>query len=162
MIIAGWLLAILGLAQVVYAATLDVTQLEAGNPLLGLAPSIVVNANLLAQRTMIHTGGCITFLAGAVFIAAAYLKPPPTETRDRAWTSFGAVAAGVFLIASLIGSGLFVYTLQHRNAGQAVADAQRLKQARAQTTARMLKQAEGLAASGGVVSGGAGEGGPAD
>ena len=64
MIIAGWILAILGLAQVVFAGTIEVSQLTEGNRLIGLAPSVVANVDLVGQRAMIHTGGCATFLAG--------------------------------------------------------------------------------------------------
>jgi hypothetical protein len=145
MIIAGWLLAILGLAQVVYAGTLDVTQLEPGNPLLGVAPSIVANANLLAQRSMIHQAGCAAFLAGAVFLAVAYLKPPPETARDKAWTNFGAIAAGALGLAAAVGFGWFILNLDHRNAAEKVEDAARVKQARAEASARLFRQADRLA-----------------
>ena len=162
MIIAGWLLAILGLAQVVYAASLDVTQLEAGNALLGLSASIVPNADLIAQRAMVHQGGCITFLAGAVFIAAAYLKPPPSEPRDRTWTSFGAIAAGVFLVVSAAGFGLFIHNLQHKTAARALSNAARLKDANAQAAARMLNGAQEPGASGAPAEAAVGAGGGAE
>ena len=145
MIIAGWLLAILGLAQVVYAGTLDVTQLEPGNPLLGVAPSIVANANLLAQRSMIHQAGCAAFLAGAVFLAVAYLKPPPETARDKAWTNFGAIAAGALGLAAAVGFGWFILNLDHRSAAEKVEDAARVKQARAEASARLFRQADRLA-----------------
>ena len=92
MIIAGWILAILGLAQVVFAGTIEVSQLTEGNRLIGLAPSVVANVDLVGQRAMIHTGGCATFLAGVVFIGAAYLKPAPPGQQSKAWTGIAAIA----------------------------------------------------------------------
>jgi hypothetical protein len=138
MIIAGWLLAILGLAQVVYAGTLDVTQVVEGNRLLGIAPSLVANAELVAQRTMIHQSGLAAFLAGAVFLAAAYLKPPPDGVQSKSWVNTGAIAAGSLALAAAIGFAWFVHDLQGHAAAHKLADEARLKQARAEATARML------------------------
>jgi hypothetical protein len=138
MIIAGWLLALLGLAQVVYAATLNVTQLVPGNRLLGEAASIVANADLLAQRTMIHQSGLACFLAGAVVLAAAYLKPAPEGVRSKAWTSMAALSAIGLAIAAAIGFGLFVYDLKGDGAGKHLSDPASLKQAAAETAARMM------------------------
>ncbi len=140
MILAGWLLAILGLAQVVYSGTLDVTQVIEGNRLLGLAPTIVANPNLLAQRNMIHEAGCATFLAGAVFLAAAYLKPPPEGARARAWTNMGAIAALSLAVGAAAGFGLFLYEMGTHNAAQQMIDAERVKEARAQASARLLDE----------------------
>ena len=41
MIIAGWILAILGLAQIVYSGSIDVSQIVEGNRLLGLAQALI-------------------------------------------------------------------------------------------------------------------------
>ena len=145
MIIAGWVLAILGLAQVVYAGTLNVTQLEPGNPLLGVAPSIVANANLLAQRSMIHQAGCAAFLAGAVFLAVAYLKPPPDTAKDKAWTNFGAIAAGALGLVAAVAFGWFIFTLDRSNAAEKVEDAARVREAKAEASARLFREADRLA-----------------
>ena len=142
MIIAGWVLAILGLAQVVYSGTIDVTQVIEGNRLLGLAPSVIANANLLAQRSMIHEAGCATFLAGAVFLAAAYLKPPPEGARSQAWTNMGALAALSLAVGAAIGFGLFLFALNTHNASQKLIDVERLKEARAEASARLLGEAD--------------------
>ena len=109
MIIAGWILAILGLAQVVFAGTIEVSQLTEGNRLIGLAPSVVANVDLVGQRAMIHTGGCATFLAGVVFIGAAYLKPAPPGQQSKAWTGIAAIAALVLTVAAVGGFGAFLY-----------------------------------------------------
>ena len=138
MIIAGWLLAILGLAQVVYAGTLDVTQVVEGNRLLGIAPSVIANVDLLAQRTMIHQSGLATFLAGAVFLAAAYLKPPPEGARAKSWSSIGALAAGSLALAAMIGFGVFVYDLRSAEGSRKVVDEARIKQASAEASARLM------------------------
>ena len=100
MIIAGWILAILGLAQVVFSGTIEVSQLTEGNRLIGLAPSVIANADLVAQRAMIHQGGCATFLAGVIFIGAAYLKPAPAGQQSKAWTGIAAIAARPIAAAS--------------------------------------------------------------
>ncbi len=141
MILAGWLLAILGLAQVVYAGTIDVTQLIEGNRLLGLAPTVVANPNLMEQRHMVHEAGCATFLAGAVFLAAAYLKPPPEGERAKAWTSMGALAALSLAVGAAVGFGLFLYEMSTHNAAQQMIDAGRVQRARAQASARLLDEA---------------------
>jgi hypothetical protein len=141
MIIAGWLLALLGLAQVVYAVTLDVVQLVPGNRLLGVAPSLVANADLLAQRTMVHQSGLACFLAGAVFLAAAYLKPAPEGVRSRAWTSMAAIAAAALSIAALVGFGVFLYDLKGAGVGKRLTDEAQLKQSAAEAAARMLTPA---------------------
>lgn len=138
MIIAGWLLAILGIAQIVYAGTLDVTQVVEGNRLLGIAPSIVANADLVAQRTMIHQSGLAAFLAGAVFLAAAYLKPPPESPKVRAYANTGAFAGAVLALAALIGFGFFVYDLRAGESGRKLADEARIRQAAAEASARLL------------------------
>lgn len=142
MIIAGWILAILGLAQVVYSGTIDVSQLVEGNRLLGIAPSVVANADLVAQRGMIHTAGCATFLAGAIFLAAAYLKPPPTGYQSRAWTSMGALAAGSLALVGAIGFSAFVYFLHQKNDDQRLVDEIRLKTAREESTEQLWAEAE--------------------
>ena len=148
MIIAGWLLALLGLAQVIYAGTMEVTQTLAGNRLLGEAPSVIANADLLAQRGMIHQSGLACFLAGAVFLAAAYLKPAPEGVRPRAWTSLAALAAAALAIAAAIGFGLLFYDMRIKGQARLLADEARLKQARAEAAARLLAPAAiGLASS---------------
>src|SRR5689334_18055348 len=112
MIIAGWILALLGLAQVIYSGTLDVTMLTEGNRLLGVPPSVVANADLVAQRAMIHNAGLATFIAGAVFLAAAYLKPPPPGVaQTKGWTTVGALAAGSLALASAGTFGFFLWAL---------------------------------------------------
>jgi hypothetical protein len=138
MIIAGWLLAILGLVQVVYAASLNVTQLVPGNRLLGISPSVVANADLVAQRSMIHQSGLVCFLAGAVFLAAAYLKPAPDGVQSKSWTSTAALAAAGLAIAAAIGFGLFFYDLRMDGPGKRLSDEAQLKQAAAEAAARML------------------------
>ena len=138
MIIAGWLLALLGLAQVVYAATLNVAQIVPGNRLLGEAPSLVANADLLAQRGLICQSGLACFLAGAVFLAAAYLKPAPEGVGSKGWTSTAALAATGLAIAAAIGFGLFIHDLRGDGAGRGLADQGRLRQAAAETAARMM------------------------
>jgi hypothetical protein len=141
MIIAGWLLALLGLAQVVYAATLDVVQLVPGNRLLGVAPSLVANADLLAQRAMVHQSGLACFVAGTVFLAAAYLKPAPEGVRSRAWTSMAAIAAASLAVAALVGFGVFLYDLKGAGVGKRLTDEAQLKQSAAEAAARMLTPA---------------------
>jgi len=142
MIIAGWILAILGLAQVVYAGTIDVAQLVEGNRLLGIAPSVIADADLLAQRAMIHQAGCATFLAGAIFLAAAYLKPAPAGVRQTSWTSVGAIAAGSLALAAAGGFGAFLYSLHERNADKRLVEEIRLKKARAESTADLQAEVE--------------------
>ncbi len=142
MIIAGWLLAILGLAQVVYSGTIDVTQVIEGNRLLGIAPSVIANANVLAQRSMIHQAGCATFLAGAVFLAAAYLKPPPEGARARSWTNMGAIAALSLAVGAAVGFGLFLYALNTHNTAERMVDAERIRQLRAEASARLFGDAD--------------------
>lgn len=142
MIIAGWILAIVGLLQVVYSGTLDVTQLVPGNPLLGIAPSVVADADLVAQRSMIHEAGCATFLAGAIFLAAAYLKPAPTGPEAKSWTSMGALAAGILALAAVAGFGAFVYALHERNADQRLVDEIHQKNARAESTEKLQAEVD--------------------
>lgn len=142
MIIAGWILAILGLAQVVYSGTLDVSQLVEGNRLLGIAPSVVADADLVAQRAMIHDGGCATFLAGAIFLAAAYLKPAPTGAESKAWTSMGAIAAGTLALAAAGGFGAFLYALHERTADQRLVEEIRQKEARAESTEKLQAEVD--------------------
>lgn len=142
MIIAGWILAILGLAQVVYSGTIDVSQLVEGNRLLGVAPSVVANADLVAQRSMIHLAGCATFLAGAMFLAAAYLKPAPAGYQSKSWTSVGAIAAGSLALVGAGGFGAFVYFLHQKNADQRLVDEIRLKTAREESTEALLAEAD--------------------
>ncbi len=146
MIIAGWILAILGLAQIVYSGTIDVSQLVEGNRLLGLAASVGANPDLVAQRSMIHQAGCATFLAGAVFLAAAYLKPAPPGAQSKSWTTIGALAAGSLSLVGAIGFGAFLYFLDQHNADQRLAQAARLKNARAEAAERMWTEADRLAA----------------
>ena len=142
MIIAGWILAILGLAQVVYSGTIDVAQLVEGNRLLGIAPSVVADADLVAQRSMIHQAGCATFLAGAIFLAAAYLKPAPAGTQSKAWMSMGAVAAGSLALAAAGGFGAFLYSLHERNGDQRLVEEIRRRDARAESTAELQAEVE--------------------
>lgn len=142
MIIAGWILAILGLAQVVYSGTLDVSTLVEGNRLLGIAPSVVADADLVAQRAMIHSSGCATFLAGAIFLAAAYLKPAPGGTQSKAWTSMGAIAAGTLALAAAAGFGAFLYALHDRNADQRLVAEIRRKEARAESTEKLQAEVD--------------------
>jgi hypothetical protein len=144
MIIAGWLLAILGLAQVVYAATLNVVQAVPGNRLLGLAPSLVANPDLLAQRGMLHQSGLACFVAGAVFLAAAYLKPAPEGVRSKSWTGAAAIAALALAVAAAVGFGLSVYDLR-TPAARSLTDEAALKQSSAEAAARMLGPADGQA-----------------
>ncbi len=144
MIIAGWILALLGLAQVIYAGHLDVSMLIEGNRLLGVPPSVVANADLVAQRSMIHNSGLATFLAGAVFLAAAYLKPPPpgVSATKGGWTTIGALAAGSLALASAGTFGFFLWSLHDHNADQRLVDAIRLRQARAQSTTELFEEAD--------------------
>ena len=142
MIIAGWILAILGLAQVVFAGTIEVSQLTEGNRLIGLAPTVVANADLVGQRAMIHTGGCATFLAGVVFIGAAYLKPAPPGQQSKAWTGIAAIAARVLTAAAVGGFGAFLYALHGQNADQRLVDEIRAREARNQSTEALMKEAD--------------------
>ncbi|WP_374569732.1 hypothetical protein [Phenylobacterium sp.] len=158
MIIAGWILALLGLAQVVYSGTLDVSHFVEGNRLLGIAPSIVADPDLVAQRSMIHEAGCATFLAGAIFLAAAYLKPAPTGPEAKSWTSMGAIAAGVLVLAAAGGFGAFLYGLHTRNADQRLLEEAQMKNVKAEATTsaqseadrRARNEAEAAKASGGA------------
>ena len=142
MIIAGWILAILGLAQVVFAGTIEVSQLTEGNRLIGLAPSVVANVDLVGQRAMIHTGGCATFLAGVVFIGAAYLKPAPPGQESKAWTGIAAIAALVLTVAAVGGFGAFLYALHGQNADQRLVDEIRAREAANQSTEALMKEAD--------------------
>lgn len=142
MIIAGWILALLGLAQVVFAGTIEVSQLTEGNRLIGLAPSVVANADLVGQRAMIHQAGCATFLAGVVFIGAAYLKPAPPGQQSKAWTGMAAIAALVLTVAALGGFGAFLYALHVQNADQRLVDEIRAREARNLSTDALMKEAE--------------------
>lgn len=142
MIIAGWVLALLGLAQVVFAGTIEVSQLVEGNRLIGIAPSVIANADLVGQRAMIHQAGCATFLAGALFIAAAYLKPAPANDAAKAWTNFGALAALITTVAAAIGFGAFLYALHVRNADQRLVDEIRAREAQNLSTESLWKEAE--------------------
>ncbi|CAN7278470.1 hypothetical protein LJR164_001350 [Phenylobacterium sp. LjRoot164] len=142
MIIAGWILAILGLAQVVFAGTIEVSQLTEGNRLIGLAPSVIANVDLVGQRAMIHTGGCATFLAGVVFIGAAYLKPAPPGQESKTWTSIAAIAALVLTVAAVGGFGAFLYALHGQNADQRLVDEIRAREAANQSTEALMKEAD--------------------
>ena len=142
MILAGWLLAMLGLSQIVYAGTIDVTQVMEGNRLLGVAPSVIANADLMAQRGMLHQSGLACFLAGAIFLAAAYLKPAPEGVRAKSWTSTGALAAGGLAVAAAIGFGLLSYELRAADSGRKLADEGQLKRASAEAAVRMLGPAQ--------------------
>jgi hypothetical protein len=153
MIIAGWLLAVLGLAQVIYAGTIDVTQTVAGNRLLGVAPSLVANADLLAQRSMIHQSGLACFLAGAVFLAAAYLKPAPEGVRSRSWTAMAALAGAALAAAAVVGFALSLYDLKRLSPAGKLADEAHIKQAAAEAAARMLGPADRPSPSGAPPSG---------
>lgn len=142
MIIAGWILAILGLAQIVFAATIEVAQLTEGNRLIGLAPSVIANVDLVGQRAMIHSGGCATFLAGAVFIAAAYLKPAPPGQQSKAWTGIAAIAALVLTAGAAVGFSAFLYALHERNSDQRLVDEIRAREARNQSTEELMNEAD--------------------
>lgn len=142
MIIAGWILALLGLAQVVFAGTIEVSQLTEGNRLIGLAPSVVANADLVGQRAMIHQAGCATFLAGVVFIGAAYLKPAPPGQQTKAWTSMAAIAALVLTVAALGGFGAFLYALHVQNSDQRLVDEIKAREAKNLSTDALMKEAE--------------------
>ena len=142
MIIAGWILAILGLAQVVFSGTIEVSQLTEGNRLIGLAPSVIANADLVGQRAMIHQGGCATFLAGVIFIGAAYLKPAPPGQQSKAWTSMAAIAALVLTVAALGGFGAFLYALHVQNADQRLVDEIRAREAKNLSTDALMREAE--------------------
>ncbi|WP_309644383.1 hypothetical protein [Phenylobacterium sp.] len=142
MIIAGWILALLGLAQVVFSGTIEVSQLTEGNRLIGLAPSVVANADLVGQRAMIHQAGCATFLAGVVFIGAAYLKPAPPGQQSKAWTSMAAIAALVLTVAALGGFGAFLYALHVQNSDQRLVDEIKAREAKNLSTDALMKEAE--------------------
>ncbi|MDP3748317.1 MAG: hypothetical protein Q8Q88_14860 [Phenylobacterium sp.] len=142
MIIAGWILALLGLAQVVFAGTIEVSQLTEGNRLIGLAPSVVANADLVGQRAMIHQAGCATFLAGVVFIGAAYLKPAPPGQQTKAWTSMAAIAALVLTVAALGGFGAFLYALHVQNSDQRLVDEIKAREAKNLSTDALMREAE--------------------
>jgi hypothetical protein len=142
MIIAGWILAILGLAQVVFAGTIEVSQLTEGNRLLGLAPNVIANVDLVGQRAMIHQGGCATFLAGVVFIGAAYLKPAPAGQESKTWTSIAAIAAMVLTVAAVGGFGAFLYALHGQNADQRLVDEIRIREVRNQSTEALIQEAD--------------------
>lgn len=142
MIIAGWILAILGLAQVVFAGTIEVSQLTEGNRLIGLAPSVVANVDLVGQRAMIHQGGCATFLAGVVFIGAAYLKPAPAGQESKTWTGIAAIAALVLTVGAVGGFGAFLYALHLQNADQRLVDEIRAREAANQSTEALMREAD--------------------
>lgn len=142
MIIAGWILAILGLAQVVFAGTIEVSQLTEGNRLIGLAPSVVANVDLVGQRAMIHQGGCATFLAGVIFIGAAYLKPAPAGQESKTWTGIAAIAALVLTVAAVGGFGAFLYALHVQNSDQRLVDEIRVREARKQSTESLMQEAD--------------------
>lgn len=142
MIIAGWILAILGLAQVVFAGTIEVSQLTEGNRLIGLAPSVVANVDLVGQRAMIHTGGCATFLAGVVFIGAAYLKPAPPGQESKTWTGIAAIAALVLTVGAVAGFGAFLYALHVQNADQRLVDEIKAREARNLSTEQLMQEAD--------------------
>ena len=142
MIIAGWILAILGLAQVVFAGTIEVSQLTEGNRLIGLAPSVVANVDLVGQRAMIHQGGCATFLAGVVFIGAAYLKPAPAGQESKTWTGIAAIAALVLTVGAVGGFGAFLYALHVQNADQRLVDEIRAREAANQSTEALMREAD--------------------
>jgi len=142
MIIAGWILGILGLAQVIYSGTLDVSQLIEGNRLLGIAPSVVANADLLAQRGMIHQAGCATFLSGAVFLAAAYLKPAPIGAPTKSWAATGAAAALILSGAAVIGFGFFLHALNVGNADQKLVDEIRLGKASSEASQKAWQEVD--------------------
>jgi hypothetical protein len=142
MIIAGWILALIGLAQIVYSGTIDVSQLVEGNRLIGVPPSVVANADLAGQRAMIHLSGCATFLAGAIFVAAAYLKPAPAGQESKTWTSMAAIAAMVLTLAAAGGFGAFMYALHQRNDDQRLVDAIRAREARNLSTEGLMREAD--------------------
>ncbi|MFN3515047.1 MAG: hypothetical protein ACK41C_18545 [Phenylobacterium sp.] len=142
MIIAGWILALIGLAQIVYSGTIEVSQLTEGNRLLGVPPSVVANVDLVGQRAMIHMSGCATFLAGVIFVGAAYLKPAPPGQESKSWTSMAAIAAMVLTLAAGGGFGAFLYALHERNADQRLVDEIRAREARNLSTETLIEEAE--------------------
>ena len=142
MIIAGWLLGILGLAQVIYSGTLDVSQLIEGNRLIGIAPTVIANADLVAQRSMIHQAGCATFLSGAIFLAAAYLKPAPPGAPTKSWAATGAAAALILSVAAILGFGFFLRGLHDRNADQQLVDQIRIGQANKQANDKLWEEVD--------------------
>lgn len=142
MIIAGWILALIGLAQIVYSGTIDVSQLVEGNRLIGAAPTIVTDPDLAGQRAMIHISGCATFLAGVIFVAAAYLKPAPAGQESKSWTSMAAIAAMVLTLGAAGGFGLFLYNLHDRNADARLVNEIKIREARNQSTDALISEAE--------------------
>ena len=142
MIIAGWILALIGLAQIVYSGTIDVSQLVEGNRLIGVPPSVVTDPDMAGQRAMIHASGCATFLAGAIFVAATYLKPAPPGQESKSWTGMAAIAAMVLTLAAAGGFGLFLYNLHDRNADQRLVNEIRVREARNQSTEDLIKEAD--------------------
>lgn len=142
MIIAGWILALIGLAQIIYSGTIDVSQLVEGNRIIGLAPTVVTDPDMAGQRAMIHLSGCATFLAGVIFIGAAYLKPAPPGQQSKSWTGIAAIAAMVLTVAAAGGFGAFLYALHDRNADQRLVNEIRIREARNQSTDELMKEAD--------------------
>lgn len=142
MIIAGWILALIGLAQIFYSGTIDVSQLIEGNRLIGVPPSVVTDPDMAGQRAMIHMSGCATFLAGAIFMAAAYLKPAPPGQESKAWTSMAAISAMVLTLGAAGGFGAFLYALHDRNADQRLVNEIKVREARNQSTEALMREAD--------------------
>lgn len=67
----GWVLVVLGVAQMIFAGQMDVS-----------APGYadMANIDLIAQRHMVFNGGGFAFVAGVVALAAAHVakatRPP--------------------------------------------------------------------------------------
>lgn len=142
MIIAGWILALIGLAQIVYSGSIDVSQLVEGNRLIGVPPSVVTDPDMAGQRAMIHASGCATFLAGAIFVAAAYLKPAPPGQESKSWTGMAAIAALVLTLAAGVGFGAFLYALHDRNSDARLVNEIRVREARNQSTEALIREAD--------------------
>ena len=103
---------------------------------------MVANVDLVGQRAMIHTGGCATFLAGVVFIGAAYLKPAPPGQQSKAWTGIAAIAALVLTVGAVGGFGAFLYALHGQNADQRLVDEIRAREAANQSTEALMNEAD--------------------
>jgi hypothetical protein len=136
MIIAGWILALLGLAQVVFAGAIGASQLTEGDRLIGQAPSVVANLDLVGQRAMTHMSGVAASLAGAIFIAAglheAAAKGRPRQGLDR----HGRAGGGADRLGGLLDA------LHLRNADQRPVDEIRARETQNLSTEALWQQAE--------------------
>lgn len=67
----GWVLVVVGVAQMIFAGQMSVTLTDYGD---------VANLDLIAQRHMVFNGGGFAFVAGIVSLAAAHVakavRPP--------------------------------------------------------------------------------------